>query len=135
MLASDAEDPGKIASDTFWHTVFPDHPYGRDPTGTPESLKRIAAADLKAFVGQQFARDRLKIGVVGDITPADLGPALDKLFGALPASGATRDAAAPPCPRAPAAPCWSIATCRRAWSCSARTASSATIPISTRPRC
>ncbi len=87
VLASDAEDPGKIASDTFWHTVFPDHPYGRDPTGTPESLKRIAAADLKAFVGQQFTRDRLKIGVVGDISPADLGPALDKLFGALPAAG------------------------------------------------
>ena len=89
VLASDAEDPGKIASDAFWHTVFPDHPYGRDPTGTPESLKRIAAADLKAFVGQQFARDRLMIGVVGDISPADLGPALDKLFGALPADGAT----------------------------------------------
>lgn len=91
VLASDAEDPGKIASDTFWHTMFPDHPYGRDPTGTPESLKRIAAPDLRGFVGQQFTRDRLKIGVVGDITPAELGAALDKLFGVLPASGAATE--------------------------------------------
>jgi zinc protease len=89
VLASDAEDPGKIASDTFWHTVFPEHPYGRDPIGTPETLKQITADDLRTFVRQQFTRDRLKIGVVGDITAADLGPALDKLFGGLPARGAT----------------------------------------------
>jgi zinc protease len=89
VLASDAEDPGKIASDTFWHTVYPDHPYGRDPTGTPETLKAITAGDLKSFVRDRFARDRLMIGVVGDIAPAELGPALDKLFGALPATGAT----------------------------------------------
>ena len=33
-----------------------------------------------------MARDRLTIGVVGDISAADLGPLLDKTFGALPAS-------------------------------------------------
>jgi len=88
VLASDAEDPSKIASDRFWQTLFPVHPYGRDPTGTPESLKSITAADLKDFVKSRFTRDRLVIGVVGDIAPADLGPALDKLFGGLPATGA-----------------------------------------------
>jgi zinc protease len=91
VLASDAEDPVKIASDTFWHTIFPDHPYGRDPTGTAETLAAISAADLEAFVRDRFARDRLVVGVVGDIGPAELGPALDRIFGDLPAKGAAAD--------------------------------------------
>lgn len=88
VLASDAEDPGKIAGDTFWQTLFPGHPYGRDPMGTPESLPRIARADLQGFARTRFARDRLMLGVVGDITPAELAPALDRIFGSLPATGA-----------------------------------------------
>jgi zinc protease len=91
VLASDAEDPGKIAGDTLSATLFPDHPYGRDPMGTAETLGRITRADLQAFAKARFARDRLVLGVVGDITPAELGPALDRIFGGLPATSAAID--------------------------------------------
>ena len=68
--------------------AFPGHPYASNTTGTPESLAALTAADLRAYVKDNFSRDRLIVGVVGDVTPAELGPLLDKTFGALPATGA-----------------------------------------------
>ena len=63
---------------------FPGHPYSRDPRGTLETVPLIKTVDLHAFVGERLARDNLILGVVGDITPAQLGLKLDKVFGELP---------------------------------------------------
>jgi zinc protease len=86
ILDDDAGEPGAIAGRVWWHTAFPDHPYGRETSGTAAGLKAITAADLRGFVTSRFARDNLVIGVVGDISAADLQPLLDRTFGALPAS-------------------------------------------------
>jgi zinc protease len=91
IIADDAQDPGEMAQRSWWATVFPDHGYGRDPMGTPGALARIGRDDLKGFVAAHFARDRLVMGVEGDISPAELAPLLDKTFGRLPAKG-TADA-------------------------------------------
>jgi zinc protease len=91
IIAGNAEDPNEIAQRAWWQTVFPDHGYGRDPMGTPDSMARIGQADLKGFIAAHFAKDRLLIGVEGDISPAELASLLDKTFGSLPAKG-TADA-------------------------------------------
>lgn len=83
-LRSDMTDPGAIASRAWFAAAFPDHPYGRPPGGTLETVSAITDADLHAFVDSRFARDNLLIGVVGDITAEELGPLLDSTFGALP---------------------------------------------------
>lgn len=83
-----ATDPDYLASRLWWSRAFPDHPYGRPMGGTVESVARISQDDLKGFVAQRLARDTLFVGVVGDITPAELSRALDKIFGALPARAA-----------------------------------------------
>jgi zinc protease len=70
----------------MYEVLFGDHPYAHRDQGTPASLKAITADDLKGWVKSRFARDRLLIAVSGDITPGDLGKALDTLFGALPAT-------------------------------------------------
>jgi zinc protease len=67
--------------------VFGDHPYARPVSGTHDSLDAITADDLKAYAKARFVRDRLVIGVVGDITPENLAFALDKIFGGLPKTG------------------------------------------------
>jgi zinc protease len=85
---SENDQPRSIASKAWMRAAFPDHPYANNATGTPESLAGLTAEDLRAYVKDNFARDRLIIGVVGDITPAELGPLLDATFGALPAKGA-----------------------------------------------
>ncbi len=85
-LVRDADDPGYIAATALRRLLFPDHPYGRPSEGTPESLARITAEDLRRFVAERFGRDRLIVGVAGDITPDELGRLLDATFLDLPAS-------------------------------------------------
>jgi len=76
--------PSEIASELWWRTAFPGHPYGRPLHGTLESVPRIDVADLKAYARRVFARSTLKIAVVGDIDAATAGALIDKTFGALP---------------------------------------------------
>jgi zinc protease len=76
--------PGEIASETWWHTAFAGHPYGRPVNGTLESVPRITPADLKAYTKRVFARATLKIAIVGDIDAASAGVLIDKAFGGLP---------------------------------------------------
>jgi zinc protease len=79
-----AEDPDYLAALTWFATAFPDHPYGRPVQGTIESLAAIDRADLERFVDSRLAKDKLIIGVAGDVTAAELRPLLDVAFGDLP---------------------------------------------------
>lgn len=84
-LKRDLADPNYVGRRLFYATAFPDHPYGGEVRGTLESLPRIAPDDLRGFVKSQFGRDRLVVTAAGDIAPDDLGRALDRIFGGLPA--------------------------------------------------
>lgn len=87
-LRRDAENPHTVAQIRLFSEVFPDHAYGRRTRGTLESVARITAEDLRAFVRQRLARDSLVVGVAGDISASDLGRMLDRMFGALPEKSA-----------------------------------------------
>jgi len=87
-LKQDAERPHTVASRTLMTTLFPDHVYGRPTDGTEKSVAAITADDLKGFVARRLGRDNLVIGVVGDISPEQLGKLVDETFGALPAKAA-----------------------------------------------
>ncbi len=87
-IRSNAKDPNKIASRRFNHMAFGDHPYGSPYSGTIESVRALTRQDMFAAKARVMARDRVYVGVVGDITPAQLGPLLDRLLGDLPAKGA-----------------------------------------------
>ena len=84
-LAFAAKNPNRVAQKTFNEIAYQGHPYSRPSTGTKESLDKITAKDLEAYRSRIFARDNLKISVVGDIDAATLGTMLDKVFGDLPA--------------------------------------------------
>lgn len=79
------KDPGKVAMREWYAQAFAGHPYARSSSGTVETVSKINRDDLLAYHKRVFARDNLKVVVVGDITPADLGKLLDDVFGALPA--------------------------------------------------
>ncbi|MBU2980512.1 insulinase family protein [Lentibacter algarum] len=87
-ILSKEKDPSDIASASFRKRIYGDHPYGSDSSGTMESLNALTRDDLIAAFKGAIARDRIYIGVVGDISEADLGPMLDNLLGELPATGA-----------------------------------------------
>ncbi len=92
-LREDAEDPDTVANRRFFAAMFPQSPYGRPVDGTPESIERITVDDLHGFVRGRLARGNLVIGVVGDITAADLAPLLSATFGPLAAAPAAASVA------------------------------------------
>ncbi len=94
-LRSDAKDPDKIATKAFNAMVFGDHPYATPYRGSVESVTALTREDIVAAHRAVLARDRLYVGAVGDITPEELGPMLDKLLGALPEEGAPQPGPAP----------------------------------------
>jgi zinc protease len=83
-LKVEEKDPDKVAAREWFKLAFGSHPYGRAPNGTLESVASIRSEDLHAYVKRIFARDRLKVSVVGDIDAATLSAALDTVFGDLP---------------------------------------------------
>lgn len=86
-LAMEGEDPGSMAGRRMDAILFGDHPYARSLEGTPDSVRALRAGDLRAYMKSTMTRDRLNIGVAGDITPQQLGILLDRTFSRLPASG------------------------------------------------
>jgi zinc protease len=84
-LRRETTSPNSLSSRRWWETAFPGHPYGRQVSGTLESVPIIAADDLKAYPRRVFAREHLKVAVVGNVDAATVGALLDRVFGALPA--------------------------------------------------
>jgi zinc protease len=90
-LRRDTTNPNDIASKTWWHAAFPDHPYGRSTKGTLESVPNVTADDMRDYVRRAFAHNGLKIAIVGDIDAATAGKLIDVAFGALPATNDLHD--------------------------------------------
>ncbi len=86
-LRRETTSPNEMASHRWWSTAFPGHPYGRPVRGTTESVSAITATDLRDYMRRVFARDTLKIAIVGNIDAAGAGKLIDKAFGGLPAKG------------------------------------------------
>jgi len=85
-LAYAQRDPTRVAADQWMALAFAGHPYGRPANGTPESVAKITRADLVNFRANTFAKDKLRVAVVGDIDAKTLGGILDTIFGGLPAA-------------------------------------------------
>ena len=84
-LQRDTTNPNDLASRRWWQTAFPDHPYGRESKGTLETMPRITADDLRGYVRRVFARNELKISIVGDVDAKTAGALIDRAFAGLPA--------------------------------------------------
>lgn len=80
-------EPNALASRAFSRAAFGDHPYGREPNGTPETVATLDRAALLAAHQGAIARDRVYIGAVGDISPEEVGLLVDRLFEGIPDSG------------------------------------------------
>lgn len=93
-LRRETTSPNDIAGKRWWETAFPGHPYGRPTGGTLDSVPGIAADDLKAYAGRVFARDTLKVAIVGDVDPVAAGRLVDHAFGGLPAKARLGEVAA-----------------------------------------
>ena len=86
-IKRNAQDPGTIASKTWYKAAFPKHPYGRSSDGKIASIKGINKQDLQNYMGRHITRNSLLVAAAGDITPKELSVYLDWIFGNLPLKG------------------------------------------------
>lgn len=87
IIRSNLTDPDEIAGEAFSKQVYGDHPYATAGEGTLESVAGLTRDDLVAAWQNALVKDRLFIGVVGDITADELKTLLDDLLGDLPQNG------------------------------------------------
>jgi zinc protease len=85
------QSPNSVATRALMKAMFGQHPYARPTDGTIAGIEAITADDLKMQVRRQFARDRLKLAVVGDLTPDEAVALVDRAFGQLPATTGPAD--------------------------------------------
>ncbi|MHA3913263.1 M16 family metallopeptidase [Halovulum sp. GXIMD14793] len=87
-LRSDSTDPNAIAGRRFSELSYPaDHPYSRASDGKIETVTALTREDIVTAHRNAMVRSRVVVGVVGDITPEEVGPMLDRLLGDLPEDG------------------------------------------------
>jgi len=83
-IVASAKDPDTEAEVKWAEALYGAHPYARPDDGTEKSLATITPDDLSAYHQAVFARDTLKVAVVGAIDAETLKRKLDELFGDLP---------------------------------------------------
>ncbi|MEQ8291939.1 MAG: pitrilysin family protein [Roseovarius sp.] len=88
ILQSSLKDPDEIVRNAFAELVFGDHPYGGPEDGTIDSVTSLTREDIQAAHKAVFARDRVYVSAVGDITADEVAALVDDLLGDLPATGA-----------------------------------------------
>ncbi len=86
-ISAAERDPDRIAGRAFIGALFPDHVYARPRNGTEATVSALTVDTLRAAHARALTRDRVTVSVVGDIGPEDAGRMIDRLLGALPATG------------------------------------------------
>jgi len=75
------DDPDYLAGAVFDRLVFGFHPYGRPGSGTPDSIRAVTQADLKAFHRKWFGANNAILAVVGDTEPEEAFKSVERAFG------------------------------------------------------
>lgn len=102
-LEARLDEPANVADDALGETLFgPDHPYGRLPLGSVESVRRIARPALVDFHRRHYRPEGAVLVVAGDVDLAGLRGMLDSGLRAW-SGEATRPSYPPSHPGAPTA--------------------------------
>ena len=81
-ILQDEDDPGAVAVDVLMGRLYPDHPYGRRPRGTQQTVETIRRDDLLAFHRNWFTPEGTTVVVVGDVGEEDVVRAASRAFDA-----------------------------------------------------
>jgi zinc protease len=76
--------PDDAASELVDSLLYAHHPYSVSATGTPESIARITAAQLKQYQAQQFVTSRMLLVVVGNVDRAHVERLVKSTIATLP---------------------------------------------------
>ena len=82
-IAMIQDSPDEIAYDLMHDAAFPAQPAGRPIIGTPESVKSITAADLRAFLDARYIPADMVVAAAGAVDHSRLVRHVEALFGGL----------------------------------------------------
>ncbi len=68
----------------FLEAQYGEHPYGRNPLGTENSVRAMTPADLKTYYGRWADPRNMVIAISGDIDAGEAIAAVRKAFGEMP---------------------------------------------------
>jgi zinc protease len=95
-LAQEADDPEAVARIVAMREFFgPSHPYGRNPSGTEETVKVLTVADLKQEHDQILRPDNATLFVSGSLPLDQVKASLERQFGGWHAAEGKPVAAVP----------------------------------------
>jgi len=77
--------PGAIASRAFYRLMYAAHPYALSPT--PETVQRIARADVEGFYREHYVAGRAVVTIIGDADRALAERIAEQLTAELPRAG------------------------------------------------
>lgn len=80
-------DAQSRAYDSFYAEAYGNHPLAHRIEGTRDGLTAVTAKDVAEVRERLLTKDGLTVAAVGDLTPAELGALIDKIFGVLPMHG------------------------------------------------
>jgi predicted Zn-dependent peptidase len=86
------DDPGSVAAERFFESIFASHPLGRDPLGTLGSVRAITPGDLRGFFDSHYGPANLVVAAAGDVDHAAVRAAVER----WPARDVDRGATAAP---------------------------------------
>ncbi|WP_421683321.1 insulinase family protein [Stutzerimonas urumqiensis] len=93
------QNPGKLASDALFESLYGDHPYAHPSEGTPESIPKIDVNDLNAFHDRAYTAGNAVIALVGDLTRDEAQAIAAQVSSALHEGPALPPLASPQAPK------------------------------------
>ena len=84
-LEHKAQSPDAVATDAFYASLYPKHPYGSPPDGTSASVSALTQADIRAFHARYYVARNAVIAIVGALDKAGASAIAEQLSQALPA--------------------------------------------------
>ena len=78
-LKSKQQDPGEIAEELFYKTLYGDHPYASPVLGTAESVRAFTRNDLLGFYKKYYVASNAVIAMVGAVDEAQARAIADRL--------------------------------------------------------
>ncbi|MDR0753246.1 MAG: insulinase family protein [Holosporaceae bacterium] len=84
FLELETSHPQELLLDKLMSMLYQNHNYGRNNTGTAQSIASITEEDVSNFVKSNFAKDRLRFFVTGDVSQAEIKTYAKALLAKLP---------------------------------------------------
>ncbi|WP_373508481.1 M16 family metallopeptidase [Thiocapsa sp.] len=83
-LRQDEESPRTVGQKALYRKIFGSHPYGADPSGTPETVAQIAREDLVAFHRRHYTGANALVAIVGALDRPQAEALADRITAGLP---------------------------------------------------